>query len=67
MLLGSHAVTNQPTCDQAMNPVMASAMFDIAQFTADISIVLTRADMSPTFPTKVPTLNVLGGHPGLPW
>ena len=42
-----------PTRDPAMNSVTVSATFDVGRFLADnVGVVPTRADMSPTFPTK---------------
>ncbi len=51
-----HEPTHDPgflSHDPAPNPVTALATFDISQFLADnVSIMVTRADMLPTFPTK---------------
>ena len=48
--MDSCVMMHQLTRDAAMNPVMASATFDVSKFLADnVGIVATRADMPPTF------------------
>ncbi len=46
-------MTHQLTRDPAMNLVTASVTFNMGRFLADnVGIVVTHADMLPTFPTK---------------
>ena len=53
ILLGISVATCQLTRDPAMNPVTASVTFDIGGYLAkNVGIVVTCADMLPTFPTK---------------
>ena len=50
-MAGQFAATHQWTHDPAMNPVMALATLDVI-FANNVSVVVTSADMSLTFPTK---------------
>lgn len=53
MWLGNRALTNKPTCDPALNLVMASVTYDVDQFLGDnVGDVMAHTDMSPTFTTK---------------
>ena len=48
-----------PAHGPAMNSVTVSATFDVGRFLANnVGVVPTRADMSPTFPTKLTTIPI---------